>query len=260
VLALAALAASLTLGIGLPHRDAALLAIDDLRSHGAPIDVANPPEAQVVVSGATVELKPAGVLLNVAPSDRQLVAAAYARIAVRYGSRVCVLDDGTPAGSARAELMLARAPDARRASAATPGADAFVEGCIASSDATFVAAQQAMLFMGPRAADRLYVSRLFEQVLRPGFDPARIDSLFGDVYEAAPAPLARTPAVKAIAREYRARTGLAAGDDVLRTYAAAQIAAQAARGPKPQYATILGEFSFGRDGESRGAGVRIRKL
>ena len=207
------------------------------------------------------------LVFHLAPSDRQLVDAAYARMTATYGKNLCILDDGTVEGRARARLMLAHAPNVQHLTVPQQARNPLVVACITSVDVVFLAARNLMLFTGPRVANRLSIAHLLDQTFRRDFDLARIGSRFGAVYQPIAAPLARSPRLESVARAYHAAAKTVPSDDALRAYAAVEIAAAAAKTAWPRrtiqntnFDTVIGRVAFDKYGDRLGAPIAIKKL
>ena len=201
-------------------------------------------------------------------SDRQLIDAAFSRITATYGKNLCVIDDGTPVGRNRAQLMVRHSPNALRVTGTQQARNPIIASCITSVDAVFLAARQLMLFTGPRVANRLSVNRLLDQTFHRDFDLTKIGSRYGAVYEPIATPLLRQGRLADVAQAYRAYANADASDDALRAYAATQIAASiadkgdAARDAiaKTTFETVIGRVAFDEVGDRLGAPITIKKL
>lgn len=201
-------------------------------------------------------------VFKLSPSDRQLAATAHAWIRKRWGTRICVLDDGTPKARDEAEAFSANDPGARRATLGHSGIDA----CLQRADALYATALEAdPVFCSARTARRAPARALVQALALRSFDPAAF-ARAGRLWRAEPAPIPNTAAVAAMKARYRKRAFVAATDPALRFYAAVQIAVAAARaGGDPRsilsarpFRTILGTVRFSARGEIRAPRIVVR--
>lgn len=218
----------------------------------------------VVISGtATAPSDIGSRIFKLAPSDRQLAAAAFAWMRAHYGGRVCVLDDGTAKARQQAAAFLSIDKRARRATLGERVAE-----CVRNADAVYAAALAAdPVFCSAQTARRAGITALVQAMALRGFDPESF-ARAGALWRAEPAPIQRTAAITAVAARYHARAVVAATDSALRFYAATQIAVSAARAdgdPKAllstrPFATILGTVRFSDRGEIRAPAIVIRRV
>ena len=209
------------------------------------------------------------LIYHLAPSDRQLVAAAYNRIVSTYGKNLCILDDGSPEGRLRASLMTAHATNPLHLTIPPGGArNPLVVSCMTGMQAVFLGSRNLMIFTGPRVANRLSIANLLDRTFSRDFSLTAIGSRYGSVYQVAAAPVPRTAQVEAVANAYHAYAKTVASDDALRTYAAVQIATVAAVRSvdalhvlaSTNFDTIIGRVAFDAYGDRVGAPIEIKQL
>lgn len=238
--------------------------VGPLRSNVARVDEAALATARsVAISGAAREPSDAGTrVFKLSPSDRQLAEAAYAWMRRHWGSRVCVLDDGTSKARNEAAAFVAIDPRAHRATLGRGG----IDRCIRGTDAVYAAALEAdPVFFTSETARRAPAAALVQAMSLRSFDPAAFAKA-GKLWRAEPARIRRSIRIDSFADRYHSRTFVAASDSALRFYAATQIALTAAgTGGDPQtilrsrrFATILGTVSFTSRGEIRAPAIVVQ--
>jgi ABC-type branched-subunit amino acid transport system substrate-binding protein len=215
---------------------------------------------EVAISGtAGGPSEPSSPVFRLAPSEQRLALTAYRAMRRSFGSRICVLNDGSDDGRRRAAII-----------SALPGV--IVRGnCVAQADAVyFSTTSREPVFCSARTATRAGPHRLLVEVSHRGFDPTDFIRA-GPLFRAEATPLARTPAMLAVAQRYHARAFVLPDDAALRTYAAVQIGVQAIRRAgstqklaavlrTQTFSTILGPMRFAADGDPVSGAVRVVRL
>jgi len=197
-------------------------------------------------------------VFRMAPSELQLARVAYRRMHRSFGARICVLNDNSDDGRRRAAIM-GEFPGVR------------LGNCVARADAVYFATtSREPVFCSARTAIRAHPNRLLVAISHRGFDPTDFTP-DGPLFRAEAAPLARTPAMLAVAGRYHARAFVLPDDAALRTYAAVQVAIQALRrSPSASalaailrtqtFSTILGPVRFQKDGDPVSPAVVVTRL
>lgn len=231
----------------------------------ANVAVADAPALQrtreIAITGtAGAPSTPGSRVFKLAPSERQLAAAAYRWMRHAFGSRICVIDDGTVDGVRRGDALRAVGPTVASSS------------CAGRSDAVYFATLgREPVFCAAATARRADPRVLLIAVSHRGFDPDAFTKA-GALFRAVPAPIVRTPAMDAIAARYHTRAFVAADDGALRTYAAVEVAARALaasarrRGDlaaimrSTTFATAIGPIRFDRRGDVIAPQIVVRKI
>lgn len=200
--------------------------------------------------------EPSSRVFKLAPSERQLAAAARMFMRGRFGPRICVLSDGTRKARREAAALSAQIPEAPQALLSNPRA---ISNCVRNADGVYLTALAALpVFCNAQTARRAGAAKLLAALALRSFDPSAFVRA-GALWRVLPAPIPRTAAIGSVDRRYHARAFVRADDDALRTYAAVQVAAQAARaagGMDPArtlrttaFRTVIGTIRFDRDGD-----------
>jgi hypothetical protein len=175
-----------------------------------------------------------------------------------FGARICVLDDASDDGARRARIMSAF-PAVMRGD------------CVRRADAVYFATtSREPVFCSRETALRANPHTLLVEVSHRGFDPSAFTNA-GALFRATASPIARTPAVLAVAQRYHARALEFADDDALRTYAAVQVSAQVLTRARPgtdlasalrteSFSTILGPVRFTKDGDPAAPAMRVVRV
>jgi len=223
----------------------------------------------VAISGtASSPSDPGTHVFKLAPSDRQLAAAARAWMDRHFGARVCIVDDGTARARIQSAAFAEIDPRALRVHLGTAGATtSAIARCLKLADGLYATALEAQpVFCSAATARRAGVVTLVQAMSLRRFDPASFAAA-GKLWRAQPAPILRSLAARSVARRYERRAFVAADDDVLRFYAAVQIAAQVARAPSPAaalrsriFATVAGPLRFTSRGEVRSPRITVISL
>jgi hypothetical protein len=214
---------------------------------------------EVAISGtAGGPSDPRSPVFRLTPSEHQLAQLAYRTMRRSFGARICVLDDASDDGERRARIMSAF-PGVKRGD------------CIKHADAVYFATtSREPVFCSKRTALRANPHTLLVEASHRGFDPSAFAAA-GALFRATASPIARTPAILAVAQRYHARALEFADDDALRTYAAVQVAAQVLRRSgghadlagmlrTETFSTILGLIRFRMNGDPRVTAARVVRL
>jgi ABC-type branched-subunit amino acid transport system substrate-binding protein len=225
----------------------------------------------VAISGSAGEPSlPGSHVFKLAPSDAQVASAAYHAIRRRFGSHVCVLDDGTSVARTQTAAFARVDPSARRLSVGPSTPERAANPCVRGANAIFAAGLSASpVFCSAATAQRAGAIRLTNALSLRSFDPGAFASA-GALFRAEPQPIGRTKEIQDIDRRYHARAFVAADDEALRYYAAVQIAARAQRTAHgtplirllrvTTFTTAIGAVRFNANGDIANPKIVIKKI
>ena len=239
----------------------ARIIIGPLRSNVAVAELGALREARSVAISGTAEApsEPNSRVFKLAPSERQLAAAAYASMRRQFGARICALDDGTADGVRRIAALRAAGSISRGLS------------CIGHADAVYFATNARQpVFCAAATARRAGPQTLLIEVSHRAFDPGEFAGA-GRLFRAEPASISRNGELDAISERYHARAFVAADDAALRTYAAVQVAAAVSGDLPPDgdpapllrsrvFDTVVGPVRFGNNGDLEAPAIVIHRL